>query len=114
MSFVSPEWIDRTLPPDRAPGVAGLHEALGKLHYLLPDLTTKIVKTVTDGDSAAVHLLFSGTHGGDLPGVPATHQPISFIAFDMHRVQGGRIVESWHLEDNLSLLTQLGMLPTRK
>ena len=31
-------------------------------------------------------------------------------AFDLYRVKDGRIVENWHLEDNLTLLKQLGAI----
>jgi SnoaL-like polyketide cyclase len=35
---------------------------------------------------------------------------IDFQAFDLYRVQGGKIVENRHLEDNLTLLEQLGAI----
>ena len=33
---------------------------------------------------------------------------IDFIATDIYRIANGRIAENWHLEDNLTLLQQLG------
>lgn len=108
---VSPEWVDHTLPPGRDPGLAGMVKALEQLHHLVPDLQTKIVKLLIDGDYASVHIRFSGTHGGDFRGVPPSHRPIEFLAFDIHHVAGEQIVESWHLEDNLAFLVQIGALP---
>jgi predicted ester cyclase len=35
---------------------------------------------------------------------------IDFIATDIHRIVNGRIAENWHLEDNLTLLQQLGLV----
>ena len=35
---------------------------------------------------------------------------MDFIATDIYRVAGGRIAENWHIEDNLTLLTQLGVV----
>jgi hypothetical protein len=29
----------------------------------------------------------------------------------IHNIEDGSIVESWHLEDNLSLLIQIGAIP---
>jgi predicted ester cyclase len=106
---LAPDWVDHTLPPGRAQGIAGMQQALQQLQTLLPDLTTKVVKMITAADTVAVHLIFSGTHMGEAFGFSPTHRPVSFIAFDMHRISGGRIVESWHLEDNLALLTQIGI-----
>ncbi|MGF6759382.1 putative SnoaL-like aldol condensation-catalyzing enzyme [Paraburkholderia sp. GAS42] len=33
-----------------------------------------------------------------------------FQAFDLYRVKDGRIVENWHLEGNLTLQKQLGVI----
>ena len=33
-----------------------------------------------------------------------------FQAFDMYRVKDGRIAENWHLEGNLTLQKQLGVI----
>ena len=88
-----------------------MQAALAQLHHLLPDLDLTVIKMMVSGDMAAIHLVFTGTHMGDLLEMPATHRPIRFIAFDMHRVSGDLIVESWHLEDNFALLTQIGMIP---
>lgn len=108
---VSPNWVDHTLPPGRNPGLPGMIEALDNLHRLMPDLKTEIVKLLIDGDHASVHVRFSGTHGGEFLGIPPSHRPLMFLAFDIHHIVDGRIVESWHLEDNLSLLVQLGAIP---
>ena len=81
-----------------------MQQALHPLHGLLPDLENKIIQTISSADIVSVHLVFSGTQEGAFLGAPPSHRAIRFIAFDMHRVAGDHIVESWHLEDNLSLL----------
>jgi predicted ester cyclase len=48
------------------------------------------------------------THEGELFGIPGTGMPIQFMAIDIHRLQGGQIVETWHIEDFLSVLFQIG------
>lgn len=35
---------------------------------------------------------------------------IDFIATDIYRVADGVIKENWHIEDNLTLLTQMGVV----
>jgi predicted ester cyclase len=110
-SAVAPDWVDNTLPAGRAPGVAGMEQALLQLHGVLPDLETRIVKMLVQDDLISLHILFEGTHEGEFLGKPPTHRRLRFIAFDLHRIANGRIIESWHLEDNLSLLIQTGVLP---
>jgi predicted ester cyclase len=41
-------------------------------------------------------------------GIPATNKYFSIGAHDIHRIANERIVESWHVEDWLSALVQLG------
>jgi ketosteroid isomerase-like protein len=40
-----------------------------------------------------------------------TGQPVDFIATDILRVQGGRITDNRHLEDNLAFQRRIGLLP---
>ena len=37
-------------------------------------------------------------------------QTINFIATEIYRVADGRIAENWHLEDNLTLQQELGLI----
>ena len=107
----APDWRDNTLPPGRQPGLPGLKQALVFLRSVLSDLTATMEDVRVDGDVATVRITFRGTNTGGWPGVEPTGAPVAFIAFDMHRIAGDRIVESWHLEDNLALLIQLGVVP---
>lgn len=108
---LAPDWTDHTLPPGRPPGVAGMQQALHQLHGLLPDLKTEVIRIISEGDLVSVHLVFTGTHEGAFMGAAPTGKTIRFIAFDLHHVKGDRIAESWHLEDNLGLLVQIGVIP---
>jgi predicted ester cyclase len=60
------------------------------------------------GDKAAVRSTIRGTHEGELFGIPGTGQPVEFMAIDIHRLEDGQIVETWHVEDFLSVLFQIG------
>jgi hypothetical protein len=45
-----------------------------------------------------------------LPNGSARDRPLpqDFIATDLLKVTNGRITDNWHIEDNLTLLTQMG------
>jgi predicted ester cyclase len=58
--------------------------------------------------------LFTGTHKGEFMGHAPTGKPVTFFAIDILRIRGGKIVEDWHLEDNLTLLEQLGVVSLKK
>lgn len=107
---LSPDWIDRTLPPGRQPGREGIRQALGVLRTAMPDLLCIVQEMFFDGDKAIARIVFSGTHTGNFLSAPPTNRSIQFLAFDIHRIDKGQIVESWHLEDNLTLFIQTGLI----
>jgi len=107
---LSPGFIDRTLPDGRPQGPNGPLQASKGFRAAVPDLHAEIDELVVAGDRASVHLHFHGHFSGQFGNLKGNGQPVDFQAFDLYRVQDGRIVENWHLEDNLTLLKQLGAI----
>ena len=111
---VDNDFRDNTLPEGRPQGPKGLLYASQTFRGAVPDLHCKIEDLLVSGDKITARLLFTGTHKGEFMGHPATGKPVSFLAIDILRIRGGRIVEDWHLEDNLNLLEQLGIVSLKK
>ena len=65
---------------------------------------------VAAGDRVAVHLRFKGHFTGLFDATQGTGQEVNFQAFDLYRVKNGKIVDNWHLEDNLTFLKQIGVI----
>jgi predicted ester cyclase len=107
---LSPEFVDRTLPDGRPQGPQGPLTASKGFRAAVPDLHAEIDDLVVAGDRASVHLHFYGHFTGQFQNLKGTGQSVDFQAFDLYRVKDGRIVENWHLEDNLTLLKQLGAI----
>src|SRR6266850_2643767 len=105
---------DNTLPEGRPQGPKGLLYASQAFRSAVPDLHCTIEDLLVSGDKVTARLLFTGTHKGEFMGHPATGKSVSFLAIDILRIRGGRIVEDWHLEDNLTLLQQLGVVSLKK
>ena len=68
---------------------------------------------MAEGDLVAGNLRISGTHQGEFMGASPTGSEIevdamAFLRFD----ENGKIGERWTRLDDVSLLTQLGLLPT--
>lgn len=104
------DFTDRTLPPGRAQGLAGPLAASAFVRAAIPDLTASIEQMVVAGDRVTVHLRFQGHFTGRFGDIAGKGQTVDFIATDLYRVADGRIAENWHIEDNLTLLRQLGMV----
>ena len=107
---LAPDFVDRTLPPGRAQGVQGALDASRTFRAAVPDLSCAVEQLIVAGDRVVAHLHFRGHFSGRFAGRQGHAQPVDFIATDIYRVAGGRIAENWHIEDNLTLLTQLGVV----
>ena len=53
----------------------------------------------------------SGTHIGEVNGVPPTGKPIRVDAISVHRMVDGKIAETWEVWDTLGFLQQIGVVP---
>ena len=53
----------------------------------------------------------TGTHRGDLFGIPPTHRSDEVMPRQSERVRNGRITEHWRVTDELTLMRQLGVVP---
>lgn len=93
---------------------AGL-EALGgwvtAMAAAFPDRQTTVEDVIADGDKVVVRTTFSGTHQGEMEGIPATGRSISQPAITIFRLTNGKIAEGWYAADNLSMMQQLGAIP---
>ncbi len=107
---VEPSFTDNTPPAGRLPGRAGQVAASAAFRAAVPDLSCELSDLLVAGDRLAVRLRFRGHFTGVLDGVAGDGQEIDFIAFDIQHVGPERIVEDWHLEDNLTFLSQAGLI----
>jgi predicted ester cyclase len=109
---LAPDW--EAVPPMRTgPRAAGWKATIDHLRQVFTDLTVSIEDVVVSGDLVAVRSVSRGTHTGELLGVPGTGRPVEVRAADFHRLAGGRIVRTWHLEDYFGVATQLGLKVSR-
>lgn len=89
------------MPKGRSQGIEGLKFAAQNFRKVVPDIHCKIEDLLVVGDKVTARLSFSGTHNG---------KKINFFAIDILHVKDGKITEDWHLEDNLTLKQQLGLI----
>jgi steroid delta-isomerase-like uncharacterized protein len=112
--------IDDLLTPDfvrhdpDAPEVRGPtaeREFVAGYLAAFPDLHFTVESLVAEANLVAARLIATGTHRGDLPGIPATGKTVRIEIMELYRVAEGRIAEQWVLTDMLALLQQIGALP---
>ncbi len=92
-------------------GLDGLREAFQRFRATFPDLHVTPEEMVAEGDLVALRWTATGTHSGDLAGIPATGTAVRWAGTDMYRFTDGKIVEWWRNDDSVWLLHQLGRDP---
>jgi predicted ester cyclase len=97
-----------------APELAGqAKQGFTAFRSAFPDWREEIVDVVAEGDKVVGRFKCSGTHRGEMMGIPPTgrRQEVDEVYF--LRVENGKFVEFWGLEDNMTRMRQLGLLPPR-
>jgi predicted ester cyclase len=108
---LSPAFQDNTLPTGRPQGPAGPAAASAAFRVAVPDLTCQLADLYVTGDTFTARLVFQGHFTGTDRGIKGRGQPVNFNAIDIQHVGAeGRIIEDWHLEDNLTFLQQAGLV----
>ncbi len=107
--LVHPDYVYRS-PDQELRGHAALEALFTDYRNGLPDLDTSIDDLVVAGDTVVISVTMSGTHTGDLMGIPPTGESIAVRGMVQSRLEGGRIIEEWEILDMLGLLQQLGVV----
>ena len=75
-----------------------------------PDFRNPIDFVVAEDELAVSYGRMTGTHAGDLMGLPATGRTIDLPTIGILRFANGRAIERWGLADNMTMMQQLGLL----
>ena len=109
---LSHDFVDRNLPADRPQGPEGPVFASKNFRTAVPDLHVEVEEMLIVSDRVIGRLRFTGHFTGTFGNAAAAGRgdgrAIDFTAIDIYRIVNGHIAENWHLEDNLTLLQQLG------
>lgn len=89
----------------------GLADLVAHWRSAFPDLRMEVLHLVAEDDLVAAFVRYEGTHSGTWFGYPATGKRMSVDEMMFFRFESGRLVEGWEVDDQLSMRTQLGILP---
>lgn len=87
-------------------------EALGNGYKkTFPDLQIRIIELIAEGDLVMARCEATGTQKGEMNGIPATGKTGKIAHWTINRFNAeGKIIESWNLNDTLSMMQQLGII----
>ena len=97
--------------PDIAPGREGMIQVFTAFRSAIPDMRMTVEDQVAEGDRVVSRATVSGTHQGELMGIPATGKSFSIGIIDILRLEGGKIAEHWGESDTMGMMQQLGVAP---
>jgi steroid delta-isomerase-like uncharacterized protein len=103
-------WETDTLP---APVVGrdGYRQAMQMYITAFPDLHFRIDQMLPSGDYVVTRYTATGTHNGELMGIPPTRRRAEIHGCTVVEVRNNKASRSWVYWDTGSLLRQLGVMP---
>ena len=113
--------VDELYAPDYighivgAPGPVRGREALKQLlaiYFAAFDIHITSEFLIAEGDMVAVYDTFRFKHTGTFQGIPPTGKEATITSTDIYRIVNSKIVEQWTEGNLLSLMQQLGVVPT--
>ena len=73
-----------------------------------PDLTASVEDAIAEDDKVAARWSVSGTHTGELLGIPPSNRSICLPIIEVFRLENGILVEAWDQYDRQHLMEQIG------
>jgi predicted ester cyclase len=97
--------------PGQPRGKEGVKYYVKTMRSAFPDIKVKeITPALRAGNMEACHVVLTGTHRGELTGIPPTGKSVEFDCTDIFRVEGGKVTEHWGNTDTLSIMRQIGAM----
>lgn len=104
------DWVDLPSTPGEPAGPGAAKAFLVRFRAAFPDLTIHVDDIIQDGDKMVVRSRIRGTLREPFLGASANGQKLDIQAIDIHQVRDGQIVRTWHSEDWMTGLRQLGVI----
>ena len=102
----APEWVScrgNDVCNSRDEVIAGLSARLKSV----PDLTWQIKEVIVSGNQITVRGEATGTPAGEFFGTAHTGKSFKVMSIDVHTLQDGKMVRSYHIEDWIGAVRQL-------
>jgi steroid delta-isomerase-like uncharacterized protein len=107
----APNVVDHSMPPGFPAGTAGVKQMVTMYRSAFPDMRATIEDLIAEGDKVVARWSATGTHRGELMGIPATGKRVTVTGIGIDRFASGKMVEHWEIFDQLSMMQQLGVVP---
>ena len=97
--------------PGTLAGLAGAKQSHRINLAVFPDFKVEIQDLIAEGDQVVMRFKAGGTHTGvPLFDVPPSGRRFDIEGISIFRLVNGKIVEHWAVEDELGIMSQLGLI----
>lgn len=100
---------DPTVPEEKR-GPEGFKETVEAFRSAFPDVEMTLHEVFADGEYVAFRATEIGTHEGEFMGIEPTGRRVEMEGTVIHRLEDGKVAETWAQFDVLGLLRQLGAI----
>lgn len=112
--YFTADVCDRHPLPGQPRGLEGQRWATEMFHRAFPDMRVTVNQVVGEGDFVADYWTATGTHTGEMMGMPPTNKKFTISGSSLSHFSGGKISELWGLGDMLGMMQQVGVAPIPK
>ncbi|MEM9684877.1 MAG: ester cyclase [Pseudomonadota bacterium] len=85
----------------------GFKDRVRRSRAPFPDQRFNINEMVEEGNKVVASWFWSGTHKGDIPGIPATDKAITMSGITIYTFDGDKISGHWQMTDRAGVYRQL-------
>ena len=112
-ALLADDFVENQGGPGLPPTKEGTLEFFRILLAAFPDMRMNVEDLIASEDKTVARVKVTGTHKGEFMGVPPTGTSVEMQLIDIMRLDGaGLVCEHWGVADMLSLMQQLGVVPT--
>lgn len=111
--FIAPDYTRhcQATPGVNVNSLAEFKEFIRNDRKAIPDQRLVVHKLVAEGDLVAFWATYEGTQTGQMGPFPPSNKRAKLDFSGIHRIENGKVAETWVTWDNMAILSQLGHLP---
>jgi steroid delta-isomerase-like uncharacterized protein len=111
-TLLADDFVEHEETPGFPPTKQGVLEFFRAYRAAFPDLHMTPEDVLASGDKTVARVRATGTHRGDLMGIPPTGKHVDVQLIDIMQFdETGSVREHWGVVDMMAMMQQLGMAP---
>jgi steroid delta-isomerase-like uncharacterized protein len=109
--ILSDDFVFHRAPPGLSNDREGFKQFVAMYRNAFPDVKFEVQSIIVEGDAVMSRWKASGTHTGEMMGIPPTGKKVTVTGMTENRIEAGKITTQWNEFDDLGMLQQVGAMP---